>query len=157
MIVGATVLGYASLVIRDLIKGRNPRDPTDPKTWTAAFLQGGAGTIYGDFAFGEFNRFGRSALASLAGPTFAQIDDVMEVIGRIRSGEDPLAQGFRLFMNNMPGQNLWYSRMALDYLILYQIQEALSPGYLRRMEKRIKNENKQTFWLRPQKALEVYR
>lgn len=153
MIVGATVLGYAGMALRDLAKGRTPRDPTDPKTWTAAFLQGGAGTIYADFAFGEFNRFGRSAVASLAGPTFGQIDDVMEVIGRMRSGEDPGAQAFRVFMNNVPGQNLWYSRMALDYLILYQIQDALSPGYLRRMEKRVKTENKQTFWLRPSEAV----
>jgi polyphosphate kinase 2 (PPK2 family) len=39
--------------------------------------------------------------------------------------------------------------MALDYLILYQIQESLNPGYLRRMERRMEQENAQSFLIRP--------
>ena len=73
--------------------------------------------------------------------------------GRIRSGEDPSAFAFRALMNNMPFQNVWWSRSILDYLVLYQIQDALSPGYLRRMEKRIKTQNDQTFWLKPSEAV----
>lgn len=153
MVVASTVLGYASITIRDLIKGRNPRDPTDPATWLAAFIQGGGGTIYADFAFGEFNRYGRSALASFAGPTFGQADDIFSIIGELREGKDFGPELFRLVTNNIPGQNIWYTRAALDFGILYQIQEALSPGYLKRMEKRIKQENKQTFWLKPSEAV----
>ena len=33
MAVAGTILGYGIMVLKDLLKGRNPRDPTDPKTW----------------------------------------------------------------------------------------------------------------------------
>lgn len=153
LLVASTVLGYVNMMTRDLLKGRNPRDPSDPRTWLQAFVAGGGASLYGDFAFGEFSRFGRSALASLAGPTLGQIDDIMELVGRVRRGEDPWAQGFRFALSNTPGQNIWWSRWAVDYLLLYQIQEALSPGYLRRMERRVQRENDQTFWLRPSEVV----
>lgn len=153
LLVSSVAVGYASIAVRDLIKGRNPRNPLDPKTWLASFLASGAGSLYADFAFGEFSRFGRSALASFAGPTIGQVDDLFEILGRIRSGEDPSAFAFRVLMNNLPFQNVWWSRSVLDYLVLYQIQDALSPGYLRRMEKRIKTQNDQTFWLKPSEAV----
>jgi hypothetical protein len=56
MFVAATVLGAGVRDLKDLFAGREPRDPADPKTWVAAIVQGGGG-IYGDFVFGEFNRF----------------------------------------------------------------------------------------------------
>jgi hypothetical protein len=37
----------------------------------------------------------------------------------------------------------------LIYLFLHSLQELLNPGYLRRQEQRIKQQNGQTFWLRP--------
>jgi hypothetical protein len=43
--------------------------------------------------------------------------------------------------------NLFYTRAALDYLIIYRIQEALNPGFLRRMEQRAERDNGQTYWL----------
>lgn len=152
-IIGGIAVGYASMVVRDLVKGRTPRDPTDPKTWVAALMASGVGSIYADFAFGEYNRFGRSLLASIAGPTFAQIDDAKELIDRLAKGDDFWPQLTRSVLNNTPFQNVWWSRGALDYLILYQLQEAMSPGYLRRMERRIKTQNDQTFWLKPSEAV----
>lgn len=40
-------------------------------------------------------------------------------------------------------------RAALDYLVLYSVQEALNPGSLRRMERRIEKENGQSYLLAP--------
>jgi len=37
----------------------------------------------------------------------------------------------------------------MDYMIWYQMQEMINPGYLRRMERRIERENDQQFWLPP--------
>jgi hypothetical protein len=37
----------------------------------------------------------------------------------------------------------------MDYLFLHSVQEALNPGALRRMERRIEKENAQSFLLRP--------
>ena len=52
-------------------------------------------------------------------------------------------------INNTPYANLFYTRAAADYLFLYSVQEALNPGALRRMERRIEKENGQTFLLSP--------
>jgi hypothetical protein len=50
--------------------------------------------------------------------------------------------------------NLFYSRIVLDYLVLYQIQEALNPGYLRRMERQVEREQGQEFLLAPSEAVQ---
>lgn len=149
LIATTTVMGYLSMVAKDVAKGREPRDPNSRDTWQAAMLQGGGLGIYGDFIFGQFNRFGRSALASLAGPTLGQFDDVMDLYSKWKAGDDAAAQAVRWVVSNTPGANLFYTKAALDYLILYQLQERMSPGYLRRMEKRLQEEQKQGFIVPP--------
>ncbi len=153
LMVATTLFGYAAMALKDLAKGREPRDPSDPKTIAAAMAQGGGLGIYGDFLFGEFSRYGRSAVATLAGPTFGQIDDVAEMYTRMRTGEDAAAQGLRFVMNNTPFINLFYTRAALDYLFIYQLQEMVSPGYLHRLEARIQRENDQRFFLPPSQEI----
>lgn len=155
MVLALTALGYLSMAMKDLTKGRSPRDPTDPKTWSAAFLQGGGAGIYGDFLFGDFNRAGGGGLETLLGPTVATGSDAARAFAATRdwisgkSDNDPAGEVFRLFKNNTPFLNLFYARAPLDYLILYDIQEAISPGSLRRMEKRLEKEQGQTMALPP--------
>ncbi|MGD9614929.1 MAG: hypothetical protein AB7H90_02900 [Alphaproteobacteria bacterium] len=45
LFVAGTVLGYGVMVLKDLLKGRWPRDPADPGTWLAAMAQGGGAGI----------------------------------------------------------------------------------------------------------------
>lgn len=145
----ATLFGYGAMAIKDVIKGREPRDPTTPDVWLAAMLQGGALGIYGDFLLGESSRFGSSPLETAAGPALGTVNDAIGLYQKMVRGEDGAAEAFRLMIANTPFANLFYTRIALDYLFLYRIQEALNPGYLQRMEQRVQRENNQTFWLRP--------
>jgi hypothetical protein len=149
LIAASTLFGYGAMVLKDTIKGREPRDPFSPKTIMAAMAQGGGMGIYGDFMFGEFSRYGRSFLATVSGPTIGQFDDIAELYTRIRNGDDPSAQALRMAINNTPFVNLFYTRAALDYLILYQLQEMVNPGFLNRMEARIQRENNQQFYFPP--------
>lgn len=144
-----TLFGYGAMSAKDMLKGRKPRDPLDPQTMAAAMLQGGALGIYGDFLLGESSRFGRSILETVAGPVPSTIADLDELRARMMHGDDVAAATFRTAINNTPFLNLFYTRIALDYLLLYRIQESMNPGYLRRMERRIEKENNQEFWLRP--------
>lgn len=153
MLAATAVFGYAAMSLKDLAKGREPRDPNDPKTWAAAFLQGGGGGIYGDFIVGEYSRFGRSPVEALAGPTASDAAALFEIWNRAKKGDDVAAQSFKFAIDNTPFANLFYTRLALDYLFLYQIQETLNPGFLRRMEDRIKRENNQQFILSPAQAI----
>lgn len=146
-------MGYAAMSIKDLLKGRNPRPVDDPRTWAAAFVQGGGLGIYGDFLFGKYNRMGGTLSGSLIGPAANLIDTAADLWTRIRTGDDVAGTAFKALIDNTPFMNLFYTRAALDYLVLYKVQEALNPGFLRRMEKRIERENGQTFYLPPTAAL----
>lgn len=155
MILAMTALGYVSMTLKDIAKGREPRDPTDPKSWGQAFLQGGGAGIYGDFLTADYNRFGGGLDDTLLGPTWGLTKDIAELLsatGRWAIGmsdKEPDGKLFTIFKNNTPFLNLFYTRAALDYLILYDVQEAISPGSLKRMEKRIKEETGQGFILPP--------
>lgn len=149
-----TLFGYGSMSAKALLKGRTPRDPENYRTWMAAMSQGGGLGIYGDFLFGQVrNRFGGSMLDTLAGPGFGTIDGAFDLYGRWRDGDDSAAAALRFTVNNTPFANLFYSRIALDYLFLYRIQESMNPGYLRRMEKRVEKQNGQTFLIRPSEVV----
>lgn len=148
-IASATALGYLAMSMKSLARGQTPRDPLDYKTWIAAMTQGGGFGLYGDFLLGETNRFGRSLLDTLAGPGLGIISDIDELRAKMMAGEDVAGTALRLAMNNTPFVNLFYTRAALDYLIIYQLQEMVNPGYLRRYERRIAKEQGQRYLLRP--------
>lgn len=149
VMVATTVLGYAAMVVKDLIKGRTPRDPADPKTIGAAMVQGGGAGIYGDFLFGQYSRNGNRALETLAGPVLGTTAEVANLWSKLRAGEADGGDALRLAVNNTPFANLFYTRIALDYLFLYDVQEAVAPGTLRRMEQRVQKDNGQTFLWSP--------
>ena len=149
-----TVAGYMSMSAKDMAKGREPRqfndDPANnAKIMAAAMIQGGGLGIYGDFIFGDMSRFGGGPVDTLAGPTIGVGADIIKLWQKAKNGDDPSASALSLALNNTPGLNLFYSRIALDYMFLYDIRESLNPGYLRRMEGRIKKENNQEFMYPP--------
>lgn len=153
LVVASTVLGYLAQSVKEIAKGREPRDPNDPATWTAAMLQGGGLGIYGDFLLGETNRFGRSLLDTLAGPTLGTVADLDQLRAKAMAGEDVMADLLRLTQSNLPFANLFYTKAALDYLIVFQLQEQINPGYLRRMERRMEREQNQRMFIPPSRTI----
>jgi hypothetical protein len=115
-------------------------------------LQGGGAGIYGDFLFGEFNRFGRSPVETAAGPAAGTAADVLALWAKLVRGQADGGDALRLALGNTPFMNLFYTRVALDYLFLYELQEAVSPGTLRRLERRTERETGQTYFARPSDA-----
>jgi GNAT superfamily N-acetyltransferase len=153
-------LGYIAMSIKDLIKGREPRELIDkdtnlpnPKTIAAAFAQGGGLGLYGDFLFGEYSRMGRTFTASLAGPVLGNLDTLTDLWTRLRNGDDVAAASFKALIDNTPFANLFWLRPLLDYSILFNIQESLNPGFLRRMEQRVERENSQQFIFKPSEVI----
>lgn len=150
LVLASTVLGYMSMVAKDLVKGREPRDPRDPRTMMAALQQGGGMGIYGDFLFGEARaRTGGTLIATLAGPTLGTADDLTDIWRRIRNGDDAAAKTFNTALSNTPFMNVFYLRPVLDYMILNSLTEALNPGALRRREALITKQNEQGWLMRP--------
>lgn len=158
-----TALGYVAFALKDIAKGRTPRDPRDAKVWGAAFLQGGGLGLYGDFMLGQTNRYGQSFLASVGGPVAGDIEATQKIwntIFHVPTAKDPEAEIknvgdllFKFGKENTPFANIFYARAALDYLVFYRIQEWMNPGSLRRMERRVKEETGNEFILPPSEVI----
>jgi hypothetical protein len=157
-----TMLGFVAMSAKDMARGMQPMPLTDPtgrtnldKIFLRAFIQGGGAGLYGDFILGDYDRMGRSAIAALSGPSVGEAERVLKIFTQLGKGEagEAGAGAARFAVDNTPFANLFYLRPALNYLFLYQMQEALSPGYLERMERRaFEDRGGQTYWLRPTAA-----
>jgi hypothetical protein len=96
----------------------------------------------------------------MGGPTISSLADLKDILKHsynyATGNRDnlPAAQALRLTMQNTPFLNLFYTRTALDYLILHNLQELASPGYLKRLEKRLLEDEGRTYWLPPTQSLQ---
>lgn len=147
----ATTLGALAITAKDVAKGRTPRDFTKPESWLAAMAQGGGAGIFGDFMFGQANRFGNSPLETMAGPSFGKVASWIQLLQRARDGDAKAGDLFKQAVDSTPFLGLFYVKAAANYLFLYGISENLNPGFLRKMEKRMANDTKQHFIFAPSK------
>ena len=147
-------MGYLSMTIKDLLKGKAPRDPLKGNTVLAAFLQGGGLGIYGDVLFKEVRGSGDVA-AAVVGPVFLTAFDILAGINYGIRGEGGKAgkAAFRSIQSNIPFLNLFYIKSAYDYLIGHQLMETMNPGVLKRVEKRMKKDyNQEYLFTKPSKS-----
>lgn len=161
MAAGAAVLGYVTMTLKDLFSGKNPRQANDPKTWAAAMIQGGGFGIMGDYLFGEYSRTGGGIGETILGPVLGQgLTEVMNIYNDMKAGalgDDPKGRKIgdigpellRIGQSWTPFINLFYTKMAVQYGIIHQLQELMQPGYLRRNEQRLKQQTGQSYWLSP--------
>jgi len=155
--VAAIVFGTASEAVRDAIQGKDPLAKLREHP-IASMVEGaqrsGFGSLVGDFLLGQFDRHGFSAVASLAGPTYAQIDTLMGIlhgegdsaIGALlgqegeHKGQHPwrsrATELMKFSRDNTPFMNLWLTSWATNALIWNRLQEWINPGYLQRSEQR---------------------
>ncbi len=167
LIVASTALGYLSLQMKQLAKGREPRglenddgDSLAGSLFIASLLQGGGLGIYGDFLFGEANRSGLPAtVSSLMGPAVGDAERLFQIVNQAVWGDgaekvDAAGDATKWGITMLPGANLWYTRWALDYLVLWRMQEAMSPGYLQRYERRVERSTGSEFLISPSEAVE---
>lgn len=154
-IAATTVLGMAAMEVKDILKGKAPRDPLGDHwkaTWSAALLQGGGMGIYGDYLFGQYDRFGQTFQESILGPTASTINDLLKLKTEATDSQERknlAADVLKFGLNNAPFLNLFYVRLGMDYAVLWNLQEMVSPGYLKRMERNLKNNSGQTYLIPP--------
>ncbi len=142
----SALMGYLSMTIKDLIKGKSPRDPTKIKTFNSAIMQGGGLGIYGDVLFQE-TRQGSEIGGSLLGPVPLTAFDILQSFKYLKDGKGDLAarSAHKAVTQNIPFLNLFYIKTAFDYIIGYQMMETLSPGVLERIENRMERDYGQEF------------
>lgn len=158
MIAVTTLYGYAAMNLKDLAKGKVPRDPSDYRTWIASLQQGGGLGLYGDLLFSQVldRRFG-DATAQLLGPTISDVlgsSGIAGLLARGAQGQDVGAATTRFVTSNTPFLNLFYVRLLLDYGFLYHLQEWMNPGSLGRMEQEMQQRTGQEFIAPPSEVVQ---
>ena len=150
MLMLSAMFGYIALSVKDMLRGRSPRDPTKGSVLMNAFAQGGGLGIYGDFLYNEFqNEYGGGMAESIMGPTFGDGIKALNVIFNINEPAKAGKKLVQLAEVNVPFLNMYYSKAAYDFLIGYQIKEFLDPGFFSRMEARHEEKRGQTYYLKP--------
>ena len=157
MISGMTAMGYVAMTAKDLLRGKDPKDlfsddyMKSAKVLKMSMLQGGGMGIFGDYLFGEFNRYGQSFTQTLAGPTFGAVDDLATMYSKFIKGEKVAKDAVRFAISNTPYANLFYTRAAMEYMFFHGMMEHYDSGYLKRVERRLKEDYGQKYFFPPSK------
>lgn len=137
----------------------------DDRVLFASMAQGGALGIYGDFLFADADRYGGGFMQTLSGPMLGKAEDVYKLWTSWKTmgdESDPekaerergamANQIVRMLKGVIPGSNLWYSRHAMDRYIWWNIQEAINPAALDRLEKAAERRGDAYIFTRPTEA-----
>lgn len=159
-----TLVGAIVLQNKALVLGKDPYDMTEGKFWTRALAQGGGSGYVGDFLFKDpteqrGNTFGQAAGAAF-GPSVGAVAGLTLDLGLTNAweaakGKDTHigAEALRWGNSQLPYVGLWQTRAAYEHWFLHDAQEALSPGYLGRMQRRAQKDWNQEYWWTPGEAL----
>ena len=67
---------------------------------------------------------------------------------KVARGKDTTfkADAVRMAGGNIPIINLWYTKAAINHMLIQQAQDALNPGYSRRLRRKTRNTFNQGEW-----------
>ena len=145
LLIGTTLAGGVAMQLKALLAGRDPRPMDDGAFWGAAIAQGGGFGIFGDFLFSAQNRAGGGLAQTVVGPI---VDDV-QGIANVITADDPRKSLVREAKGFIPGNNIWYLRVAFDRLVADQIDEAINPdirNVRRRIERNAAKQGTRLWW-----------
>lgn len=159
LIATSTIAGYMVLATKDALEGKTPRrffEEDGSFNWGTladAMKQGGGGGLYADFLLTEYDRAYMTPLSAAAGPVFDLLQEPVLMGWDAARGKNISGETAKFIQDNTPFINLFYVKPVLDYLVLWNLREMVSPGVTRKYEKFIKNERHQDFWMRPSESL----
>ena len=160
LLISTTLMGALAMQLKEMAKGRDPRPMDTTEFWGAALLQGAGLGIYGDLLFSDVNRYDRGLAETIAGPVVGALDDIRKLtIGnalQAMKGEDTniASEAIGFAASYTPGARLWYSRLALERMVVDQAKLWADPdarSKMRRLKSRYNREYGQDFWWSPGK------
>ena len=161
LMVSLTALGAIAFQTKQLVAGKDPVDMTTGKFWGKALAQGGGLGFLGDVLLRDStdDRAPQQGLFELAGPAFGSAAELYELtkgnFDEWAAGKDTHAgaEWIRFLRGHSPLVNLWYAKAALDHAGLQAMQEAVSPGYLERIQNLARKQWGQEYWWAPGEAV----
>lgn len=130
---------------KQAFEGKTPEDPANPGFIGRAVVGSGAGGMFADILLGEADRQGvlgvkGGILANLAGPTAGTLAEGVGIATQYAKSafsEEKAPHGAlsRFILNQIPGQNLFYTRGAFNFYFANGLREFLDSGYLGHLER----------------------
>ena len=150
-----------------IISGKKPRKYWDlryPRNLITLVMQSGIGGIAADFILGMQKGYGVGIFDSALGPTASTVRDIgsigYDIAVTAASKRKKFGRDTRLMKKTwdttksiLPYNNLFYTKLVLDYSIFYSLEESLDPGASRRKERSLKKRTGQEYWAGPRKRL----
>jgi hypothetical protein len=161
-----SILGGMSLILNDIVSGKDPRqiwDSNDPLKvitfGTQAIVKGGGLGFFGDvmeaFRGGAENPLRQAT--GLLGPAGGYVaSSVLPAAGKgvaalVTQDEKHIQEFNRYAYESVkgitPGQNLWFIKGFLHNIMLDDLQEMASPGYKQRAKQRAMKNYDQGYWM----------
>ncbi len=172
LIAMTTIAGYGVLTAKDYLQGRTRRKLLDEngapnmRVVFAAMQRGSGLGVMSNFLFDEYDRNMRPMSGLLIGPALGQLDPLITGLVDIRQatleGDDQAVRDLKTGMTSayssrlpIPYLNLWYTRPFLNYMVMWNIRDMMSPGILQRQEERVGKQGYQSYWLTPSRAAAI--
>lgn len=147
-----TVMGAIVAQVQNITQGKDLEDPTTADFYLKAIVKGGSASFLAD------------AVSATADPTDRTIKDFLlpaaakDVInvGTMLSGAGSSfleeressygAEAINVAKNNIPFQNLWYTRLIFDRMVVAELQETFDEGYRERKQERLEKLGNSFWW-----------
>jgi len=149
-----TVGGAISVQLKQLAAGKDPQPMDDPRFAGRALMQSGGLGLFGDLIYNSENSYGGGVAKTIAGPVLGQtLPDALAIPansavaafdGDPETDTSLAKDSAKLLLNEIPGRNLWYTRLAYERgfadLIREWSDEDIAGSY-ERQQKRAEKEN----------------
>lgn len=149
-----TTLGVGVIQAKEILNGKTPMEQDDPKLWIKGMAQGGGFNYLGDFVNNAASGFKHDTNSYIGGPVIAHGDWLAKTGTQMAKGEYEKAWAGTVnhTLEQLPAQNLWYSKLATDRLIMDRIKRMSDPEYDKKQLQKMRNmrrDDNQEYWWKP--------
>lgn len=147
-----TVMGGLVAQIQNLTQGKDLDDPTTLDFYLKSIVKGGSASFLADAISATSDPTERSVKDFIIPAAFK---DLMSV-GTMATGAGQAylserdssygAEAVNVIKNNIPFQNVWYSRLIFDRLVIAELQEVFDEGYRERKQRRQESNYNMSYW-----------
>ena len=147
-----TVMGALVAQIQNLTQGKDLDDPTTVDFYLKSIVKGGSASFLADAISATSDPTERSVKDFIIPAAFKDVMSVGTMVSG--AGEAYLseressygAEAVNTVKNNIPFQNLWYSRLVFDRLVIAEMQELFDEGYRERKQRRQESNYNMSYW-----------
>jgi len=152
--ISTVAVGALVVQMKELSVGNEPLDFDNPTLWVNAIKYSTGGNLVSDFVLNNgVTGYVTPFSEQLVGPTAAKMQDVVELLTfangkKIINGD---TDGFsekavKLIQKNTIGNNIWWSRLALEREVFDQINQAINPNWKAKAQKRMSKYGHEQYW-----------